>query len=580
MRQLSPGRVRIFLVLLVAFLGLFFLWQPFHIDDRIYLEIADNVRANPLFPYDYTPFFEGLITPDAASHSHLPLTSYYLAAVQWLSGGEAEWLCHLAFLIFPILLAVGFYDLAGRFCVHPAAATLLLVVSPGVLVLSHTLMTEVPVLAFWTLAVARFLRILEGSSRRMDLWICAAGLLGVASISLLGVGLIILLLAALILKWRESGQGSHADPAIAALWKNPRFRNALLLLCLPLAVWFLWYLRAYLHYDRFVLIRTFQHLDKREAFAALLLGGKFLSFVLNLGGALTIPVAAWLAFTSRRRALAALGAGFLGGLVIWLRASSDWTAVESLLFLVMLSSGFLVLPAVVRELWPGWFSQQPEGRQRLVLLFWFLGILTANVLLYPSGSVRYALLAFPPVCLVWARSMDRLNINPYFRRNLIWACVVAATFYSLVVARADYRMASMYRDLAREIVHDYQQPGRQIWFTAEWGLRYYLEQSGARLLLRTSVEPAVGDIIVKPYVASPWVTLYDGSEYTDLLEQREAQMGSRIRILDFFSHAGFYSTAWGILPFSFGRDDRWEWVNVFQIKKEYDGPLPEPERHY
>jgi len=104
---------------------------------------------------------------------------------------------------------------------------------------------------------------------------------------------------------------------------------------------------------------------------------------------------------------------------------------------------------------------------------------------------------------------------------------------------------------------------------------------GGKLLLRNSVEASPGDIIVKPYIASPWVTLYDGDKYTRLLEQREAPQGFPIRILDFFSHAGFYSTGWGILPFSWARSgERWEWINVFEVTKPYDGPIPESEKHW
>ncbi len=89
----------------VAAAGLPFLNQAFHIDDRIYIEVARHAIEKPLFPYDYAPVFEGLVTPDAASHSHLPLTSYYLAAIRILTGGEREWAFHLAFLIFPWIAA-------------------------------------------------------------------------------------------------------------------------------------------------------------------------------------------------------------------------------------------------------------------------------------------------------------------------------------------------------------------------------------------------------------------------------------------------------------------------------------------
>ena len=85
---------------------------------------------------------------------------------------------------------------------------------------------------------------------------------------------------------------------------------------------------------------------------------------------------------------------------------------------------------------------------------------------------------------------------------------------------------------------------------------------------------------MKPYLATPWVTLFDSDEYLDLLEQRKAEVDSPIRILDFTSHAGFYSSGWGILPFSPSSGEPWEWFNVFRVKKAYTGPIPEPETHW
>ena len=57
------------LALLVVLSHLPFLARPFHIDDRIYLEISRQARTTPLFPQDYHPVFEGKHGPDAASHS-------------------------------------------------------------------------------------------------------------------------------------------------------------------------------------------------------------------------------------------------------------------------------------------------------------------------------------------------------------------------------------------------------------------------------------------------------------------------------------------------------------------------------
>lgn len=572
------------LALAVLAASLPFVNQAFHIDDRIYLEVADNALKKPFFPYDYPPLFEGLYSPDAASHSHLPLTSYYLAAVKLLAGGDREWAFHLAFLIFPLIAVWSFYDLASRFVRRPLTAACLLLVSPSFLVLSHTLMTEVPLLAFWLLSISRFLNLLEGSSKRSDWLLCGLALLCAGFISLLSAGLVLLLatllVAAPISKLqtpRSDGRGGSA---------SGKWIRLCLLLSIPVVLWIVWYGAGYLHYGRFLLVRTVLHLDQRSAFSGWLFLEKLLSFVLNMGGAALFPAALWYGFRSGKTT-ALFVASFLlgaGGVVFW---GEGWTPLHVLLFAFLFATGLTALLGFSREALAtpdgGESSAAPRQQaavaQTILPMLWFFGIMASYLLLYPSGSIRYSLLAIPPLILFWARAVERRNGR---RRasSILWLSVALTAGWSLPVAHADYQFASLYRDAARDLAADYRRDGRDLWFTAEWGFRCYLQKEGLQIIGRTDVGPQPGDILIKPRLASPWVTLYDGDEYLKLLEQREARIGTPIRILDTTSHAGLYSTAWGVLPFSVTGGERWEWFNVFEVKKEYVGPIPDPGRHW
>ncbi len=570
---MSVRSARWILTLAVVLAGLPFLNQAFHIDDRIYLEVARHAAENPLFPYDYAPLFEGLVTPDAASHSHLPLTSYYLAIIRGLAGGEREWAFHSAFLIFPWIAVISFHDLARRRLRNPLAAALLLLVSPAFFLLSHTLMTEVPSLAFWLLAISRFERISAGEAGRWDHLLCAAGLLGASLISLLSAGLVLLLAAHLLLtRGREGFPGT------------PRL---LLLLALPVSVWILWYGIGYLHYGRFLLVRTALHMEKRDVFSAGLMLTKGISFLLDMGGAVLFPLALWWGFRGRRAVILAglVFAGCLAGLTLY---AEDWTFPQALLAATFAASGVTALARFVWRClgnlkpsveWKTPHSDAPGGAWLPIL--WLVGIFVSCILFYPSGSARYTLLAFPPFLLVWQSSLESsLSAKLHLQSRLTWLTVLLTVSWSLLVSHADYRFAGLYRDAAQTLVSDYSAPGRTIWFTAEWGFRYYMERAGARLVARVEVGPKPGDIIIKPRLSSPWVTLYDGDKYTRLLEQRVAHLATPVRILDHTSHAGFYSTAWGILPFSVTGGERWEWFNVFEVTRDYDGPIPEPDRHF
>ena len=186
-------------------------------------------------------------------------------------------------------------------------------------------------------------------------------------------------------------------------------------------------------------------------------------------------------------------------------------------------------------------------------------------------------LALPPVILLWVRYLEKRVKERYLVRNLLGTTIVLTALYGGVAAYADYRFAEVYRKSSVELYSKYKTDDATLWIAGEWGFRYYLEKEGAKLLPRISQEPKPGDIIIKPYVAFPWVTLYDGDPMTSLLEQRVVEEPFRVRILDFSSHAGFYSTGWGLLPLSVSTGEPWEWFNVYRVERISGPPPEEPE---
>jgi hypothetical protein len=567
--QLEAKRPYLVLALLVVAVSLPFLNQAVHIDDRIYLEVAENILSRPLHPYDYRPIFEGFQAEDAASHSHLPLTSYYLALVRLLTGSEREWVFHLAFLIFPLLAAWGMYDLAARFVRHPLEAAILLVLSPVFLVLSHTLMTDVPLLSLWVVAFSRFFALSDDSSAPRPWLILAGSLLAAAFISILTViPLAVMVFATLV---------RRSQPRRVRLF-------LLVLLASPFLLWAAWFLYSYFQYGRFVLINTFLHMSQRATFDWSLLGSKAVSLTLNLGALFLAPVAVWFVLARGLRLRLAVAALWLAFVPFYLWFP-DWNWAQTLFFAVFLATGLLLLISLlerlVRFLLLSTDTGRPNGQARSdgywILMLWLAGAICACLVLYYSGSARYTLPALPAVVLFWMRELERGVPDYHFRRNLVWLAIVLTGGYSLLVGYADYRLAETYRSIARELPAEYGGQGRTVWITGEWGFRYYMNRAGAVTLLQTGTGPKSGDIVIKPYVAMPWVTLYDG-HHLDLLEQRHAPVDFPIRILDFGSKAGFYSTGWGLLPFSWKEGERWEWFNVFKVKKEYEGPVPEPQQ--
>jgi Dolichyl-phosphate-mannose-protein mannosyltransferase len=573
----SRYRTELLLTLLVALFSLPFIGQALHIDDRLYLEVAEQALENPGFPYDHPLLFEGLWVPDGASHSHLPLTVYYMAFIKLITGGEQEWIFHFFFMVFPLIAAFSFHDLAGRYIRRPLFAVFLLLSAPVFLTLGHNLMTDVPMLAFWLLALSSYMKLLSGEGSKTDMMLLGLALLCSAFLSLLTMGLIILLVSGLVIR-RIPGIGSGSmtrEKTVSHRTRNKYFPPAWawwLVLLLPILLWAFWYGRAWFHYDRLVLINTFMHMDQRETLDLALLATKLLSFVLNIGALFCFPLIVWICPKKKSEWLLSaliLVVSLLSPFIFL----SEWALVHQLLFSLFLSTGLLLFAEILRK------AAAPTV-ENLLLVFWFLGILLTGLLLFYSGSARYVLLALPPsILVVTAKIESRFPKGPL--PFLISALMVACTlFYSVPISYTDYEFAKAYQVNAEKICGKYKAEGKNIWFTGEWGFRHYMTENGALVIPRNSADAKVGDFIIKPYIASPWVTLYDGDGHSRLVEQIPLRTSLPLRILDFSSHAGFYSSGWGLLPISWTSGRHYEWFNIYEVTRKYSGPVPEGEKHW
>ena len=307
----------------------------------------------------------------------------------------------------------------------------------------------------------------------------------------------------------------------SSVWKDEQRLRIALVLAAPFLLWSLWYLRAYLHYDRFVLVNTFLHMEQRSPVSPVAVGSKLLSFLLHLGGTFVFPLAGWLAFTgrsSRRIYVAVFFLAFIPAYVWY----PEWPWLQAFLFAGFLTTALLVIikigegavrlwrsfwackDSAERVFWRGSGTALNNHSRALlgVLFLWFWGILAACCLVFYSGSVRYAVLALPAFLLLWQYALETAH-SSRTAKSLLLLSLALTLPYSLAIASADYRFADVYREEPARILEDVGNQNKQIWYTGEWGFRYYMEKLGARPLTKTGVEPVAGDIIVKPYIALP-----------------------------------------------------------------------------
>jgi hypothetical protein len=330
-------------------------------------------------------------------------------------------------------------------------------------------------------------------------------------------------------------------------------------------------------------------MEQRSFLSLDLIGTKLLSLILQVGAICVFPLLPWFTLSTRWTLPGFIGTFGLSS--FYLNAINGWEWLHALLFGFFFSTGCLILFSVVVTTVSQWRKCHPRrkgsfdsgdcGALYLSLLFlWILGIAFACVTVFYSGSARYVFLAGPPLILLIQYYLERQSGSIITRQVILTLGIIATFSYSLTISYGDYLFAETYRRSAQEICSTYGGKGTDIYFTGEWGFRFYMERYGAKPITKTSTGAEPGDVIVKPYVALPWITLYDGDHYSKLLERRIVQLPYPVRILDFNSHAGFYSSGWGLLPFSFATQPRWEWFNVFQVTRKYTGEIPEPEIPY
>ena len=196
--QLRAGLV----VLAVALLAPF-LWKAIHIDDTLFVWIAKHILKDPFDPYGFSVSWYGSSVPMDAVTKNPPLAAYY-AALTGAWAGWSEFPLHLAFLLPAVIVVLGVERLGRGLCDSPALAAVLTLAAPGFLVSATSLMSDVPMLALWLVALVLWREGLETESP-LRLGASALAMAACALTKYFGACLIPLLLLYSIWKKRRAG---------------------------------------------------------------------------------------------------------------------------------------------------------------------------------------------------------------------------------------------------------------------------------------------------------------------------------------------------------------------------------------
>jgi len=536
----------------------FVLLMPFHVDDAIFLRITDSIARDPLMPLREPVIWEGQLWSDMMSYSHPPLLCYYLYGVRHLAGGAFETLAHLAFVPFYLLFAGAMYYLL-RFLKLPAMlGTLLAAFSPLIFTLSHTIMMDIPTIAFGLAGmVLGFYGFRDYRNRHLLL----AGLCN-------GIAILISYTAVLYL----------LPATIYALLLGRARRQVLLYLSLPAGLFAAWLALVLAVTGRFLpadvlgLLRAYED-RPHTGFVPRL----FYTLV-QTGGTILFPLGLlfwrWRLIRGKLYLLAIFPVSFL--IRGFIPAEGFYHQIALSLLAV---AGFTLL---LECLLVAFGRHGPaDAEQRAIwrtLGVWVMAFFLVTLFAFPCGAARYQIWLVPPLLAAFLFS-DGTRGRPLLRRPLLLAVlIVGQVSLAGIMALADLEMARALRRGVEQVMTRYQSDDNTVWIAGEWQLRHYVLANGGRTLLRYDRRPRVGDILIKPVLTAPtYFTEYEDSPAHALRVDRvELNSDFPFRVLNPLVRAGFYSDYWGFVPVWWVRDQApIEILNVYLIKSALP---PDPER--
>lgn len=504
--------------------------KPLHIDDAIFWDFA-RVNESALFQL-HIPDYK-LMGEDITQwrDTHPPVDALYMSVLMRLTGSEAEQPLHLGFVVFPLIAAVSMFLLARRFTRSALAATVALLVSPAVMVMSQNLMADVPLMAFWLAATAAYIYAVDREDNRLlvlaSLLTAMAIFTGYQALALL----VFLPVYALIngrLSWRT------AAPLLP-----------------PVVLFGLFAGHNWIVYDA---LPRFSHarglsVDSNHLWV------RIQGNLLQIGGASLFPLFLAGAFMLRRRALLVSLpiAGISAALAVYHYTVDRFLPASALLFFVFLAAALTTIVFLAGQAGGSLVSalrRRAFDCDRLFLAAWLLVMLTSVTVLLPHATAKYALPLFAPLVLLVVRAWEDSGLSRKVLGGVVAGAVVLTAVTGLSASVADYQLAAAYRDFAWN-VRELHPSGGNVWFVGEWGFRHYMEEEGYRYLTSADDSPAAGDIIVRPdsmdWPLSPALTQRMQLVATDL-----SQSAFPVRLMD--SGAGFYGSYWGMLPFTVTRE--------------------------
>ena len=510
-----------------------FITKPIHIDDPLFLWVAEKITENPFDFFGFDVNWYGHMVSMAEINKNPPLTSYYIAIIASVFGWN-EIALHLAFLVPAIGLILGCYQLARVYDVDPFCVSLSMLCIPAVLVSATTLMVDIFMLALWVWSVVFWIKGIEKNDK-LNLFVAGLLISLAAWTKYIAISIIPLLL-------------------VYTLQMEKKFSRNSAMLLVPVVITGSFFYIMYLQYGQNFFTNIFgfsvgSKLEEKVSLASNLAAG-----IVFLGGSILLPVfylhrlcrkneMYWLLGLVSLFVLSLLIFGEIGVTNIYKEETVRYGLVVQCA--VFFLSGTICIYIIFRRLR---LCAQPLY---CLLLLWVAGILFFSFFLNWSINSRSLLPLAPALTiLLWSQlGSESKSQKETSRIELI--PLLPVLLVSVSIAWADHRLAASARDAAIYSARNYINQQNTLWFQGGWGFQYYMQRfGGMRVVLNESILKP-GDVLIVPVNGSNIVPV--PRDHFEAIQVKEFDTTSWISVLSGRAGAGFYTSMAGALPYVFGR---------------------------
>jgi hypothetical protein len=208
--------------------------------------------------------------------------------------------------------------------------------------------------------------------------------------------------------------------------------------------------------------------------------------------------------------------------------------------------GVCVLALAVADIW---YARDPRS---WLLVLWVFGTFLFTSLFNWDVNGRAILPMAPAVGILLARRLKRnAAANAKARARAMPVCLTLGALLALLVARADFLLATAVRQCAQQVCLKYGHQQKTLWFQGHWGFQYYMEAFGASALDFAHSPLKTGDALAIP--ANNTNILPPKPEVIASQETLAVAGPRLLTTMNKTTGAGFYASVWGPLPFVFGR---------------------------